>query len=237
VIALLLPMALAGAPERLAAGDYDGAATEWADQIDGGAHSADLYYDLGVALYRGGHLGPAICAWQRAAWLSPRDADVRVNLSRATGQTVDAVAPPSEPAWTRWAGPGELGWLGVLGLGGGVLGLAAGVAARRRPALAWVVSGIGVGSALLAAPLCVGANHRLAALETPVGVVLEPAVQVRSTGAGGVVLFELHEGTSVRVREVLQDQVQIELEDGRRGWMPDAALGVVDPGAPAPRPG
>lgn len=237
MIALLLPMALAGAPEQLASGDYDGAATAWADQIDAGAHSADLYYDLGVALYRGGHLGQAICAWQRAAWLSPRDGDVRVNLSRASAQTTDALTPPSEPVWARWIGPAELGWLGSLAVGLGVLGLAAGVAARRRPGIAWSAAATGLFGIALGAPLCLGANARIHALETPVAVVLEPQVPVRSTGAGGVVLFELHEGTSVRVREALQDQVQIELEDGRRGWMPAAALGVVDPGAPAPRPG
>jgi hypothetical protein len=54
--------------------------------------------------------------------------------------------------------------------------------------------------------------------------------------AGGVVLFTLHAGAEVNVRERVGAQALIALPDDRVGWVPLHTLGLVDPRLPFPSP-
>jgi len=67
-------------------------------------------------------------------------------------------------------------------------------------------------------------------------VVLTDEVSARSEGAGGVVLFTLHAGAEVTVRERVGAQALIALPDDRVGWVPLDTLGLVDPRLPFPSP-
>jgi tetratricopeptide (TPR) repeat protein len=91
-VALALAMAARAqtrAPEEVFAagnaayesGDFDAAVAEYLRLVAQGAVHRDLYYNLGNAYYRGGDLGRAVLYYERALRLSPRDDDVRANLS------------------------------------------------------------------------------------------------------------------------------------------------------------
>ena len=51
-----------------------------------GTRSAALWFNLGNAHFKAGHVGNAIAAYRRAEQLTPRDADVRANLEFARRQ-------------------------------------------------------------------------------------------------------------------------------------------------------
>lgn len=225
-----LTLAHADPLDSWVAGDAAAAAEGWADQIDAGARSGDLHYDLGNALYREGDLAGAMVAWRRAQTLSPRDGDIQANLDHARKQTVDRLDPPSASPvlfWRTSLSPAEQGWAAtlLLSLVGCLL-----VAGRLRPlpvqipAVLAAVPGVLLAASTMASLADLGAT----------GVVLADS-PITSTASGGVVLFELHPGAEVAVGDRIQERVQVELPDGRRGWMELDALGVVDPRLPAPR--
>ncbi|MCB9746613.1 MAG: tetratricopeptide repeat protein [Alphaproteobacteria bacterium] len=239
MISLLLTwgaLALAGptpedAVEAYLAGDHVRSEAVGRELLEGGSVNADVYYNLGNALYRQGELAEAILAWRRAELLAPRDGDVRANLERARRETRDRLdRPPPEHVlfWRQSLSLSEQGWGAAL-----LLGLVGGLILVRRarpgapvaiPAALAVIPGV-----LLALSAVVEARELR---QQPGAVVLVQAVEVRSGGGSGVVLFELHAGAEVELREVVGEQAQIALPDGRRGWMSLAALGVVDPAEP-----
>jgi hypothetical protein len=219
---LLIALALAQTPPQTpeqawVEGDIATASTGWADRIDAGEVSGDLYYNLGNALVVQGRSPEAVLAYRRAQLLSPRDGDIHANLDHARRDTRDRIeaAPPLNPL-----SPREQGLLAA------VMFAAAGlIATRSRPAAA-VLTIPGVVAV-------VGTWLQISAFGSS-AVVLADA-EVRSAGGGGVALFELHPGAEVALEQQVGDMSQVALPDGRRGWMPSAALGVIDPRLPAPR--
>lgn len=222
---LILGLALAGDAAWLE-GDVPRAAEQWADRIDAGEVSGDLYYNLGNAHYLQGEVPKAILSWRRAELLSPRDGDIASNLERARRSTQDRieVRRPNALLSVR-----ELGGLGALLLG--LCGLI-GVVWRLRPSFPALVPALFTGAPGLAVLLAM--VWRLQGFGAA-AVVLSEQVQVRSAGGGGVALFELHAGAEVLLEQQLGSMSQIALPDGRRGWMPTADLGVIDPRLLAPR--
>ncbi len=225
-------------------GDYASAEVAWreviaADQVDG-----HVLYDLGNALWRQGRLGASILAWRQAQVLLPRDPDVRANLRHARAQARDAIEPvghvPTIFFWQHSVALGESAILGALLLGF-ALGALAWLRWRRRrrgdgalefgslrPAA--VTAGV-IGLLLLVSTMLTAR----ALQASPGAVVLLPDVAGRSAvGADGVELFVLHEGAEVRALEIDANHVLLGLPDGRRGWVPQAAVGLVRPGDPFP---
>jgi tetratricopeptide (TPR) repeat protein len=65
-----------------------------------GTHSAALWFNLGNAHFKAGHVGDAIAAYRRAEQLAPRDADVRANLEFARRQVSGPTLHSSWPQRT-----------------------------------------------------------------------------------------------------------------------------------------
>ena len=219
-------LALAGdANEAWAAGDHATALSEWEHQIEEGDRSGDLYYNVGNAHYQLGELPEAILAWRSAQLLSPRDGDIEANLASVRKLTTDRIepAPSRSPVlfWRTSLSAAEQGWAACLLM-----------AAFWAICVLWRFRrvSLGIPAVLTGVPgllLTVSTLQTLGELGTA-GVVLAEA-EVRSTASGGVVLFELHPGAEVQLGDGLGDNVLVSLPDGRKGWMPAASLGVVDP--------
>lgn len=80
---------------RAEAKDWPGAAAALQDAVTTLPASADLYFDLGVALSRSGRDGEAIAAYRRAVAIDPADARAWNNLGHSlsrTGQLTEARA-------------------------------------------------------------------------------------------------------------------------------------------------
>ncbi|MEY3211279.1 MAG: hypothetical protein RIT28_1760 [Pseudomonadota bacterium] len=239
-ILLTLGLATAGEPVEdalaaLVAGDYAEATRLHVAAVNAGEVSGDVYYNLGVSLYREDAIPEAILAWRRAAVLAPRDGDILLNLDHARRRTQDRVEAPALDSWMFWRSSfsfSEQGWAAALCLS--ALG-ALGALWRLRPD-----APVGIPALLIGVPavaFCVSTAAELQALgDRPDAVVLVTEIPVRSEGAGGVVLFTLHAGAEVNVRERVGAQALIALPDDRVGWVPFDTLGLVDPRLPFPSP-
>ena len=220
-------------------GDQRGAIHHFVQTLEAGGRHPATYHGLGNALYRGGHVGPAIAAWRRGLHLAPRNGDIAANLDLAQHQTRDRLtAPASHREAFFWASAFSPREMGLLASACAAAGLVIAVVARirrsrsglsqpRRTAVwTWVLLAI---SALLAASTLDTLDHRQGA------VVVVTEVSARSTlGPDGVDLFVLHEGAEVTVGDTAQGHTLIELSDGRKGWLSSRALISTDPVASFP---
>lgn len=217
-------------------GDFAAAIEAYEAVLSAGYEGADLYYNLGNAYYKAGELGPSILMWERARKRAPADTDVQANLELARSLTADAVEPlprfwliSAVSWWVRLIPRGPLivvvatGWLLLTG------GVAARILTRADPARrlgAWVAVGgaaivLVLGTNLLVRELGLGAAER--------AVILETAVPVRSAPAADddLTLFEVHEGTVVRIDRRAGEWAEIVLADGKVGWAPIAVMGII----------
>ncbi|MBO7623458.1 MAG: tetratricopeptide repeat protein, partial [Bacteroidales bacterium] len=181
------------------------------------------------AWFKDGNVPKAILNYERALKLNPSYDDARFNLEFARTQIQDRIEEVPEfvlAAWGRkmcyklssnvWAVLFIVFLAGALAMLLMFL-LSSGRGARR----AGFFSAIGL---FLVALLCLDfaywqySDYR----KTDSAIVMVPVSSVKSSPSSGVDakdLFVLHEGTKVRILDEAGDWMNIELADGRQGWM------------------
>jgi tetratricopeptide (TPR) repeat protein len=210
-------------------GDYAAAIEAYEAVLASGFESADLHYNLGNANFKAGRLGRAILGWERALAARPGAPDAAANLELARSLTADDVRPLprfwllSVASWWVDLVPGTA--LVAL-VGAGWLALSAGLAARIL-AHGRSARSLGTWTALGGTLVVLVLGTNLAVRELGIGrperaVILAEVVPVRSAPAGddNLTLFEIHEGTRVRVDRRTDAWAEIVLDDGKVGWVP-----------------
>jgi len=81
-------------------GQYPDAVAAYSRFLESGRTSAALWFNLGNASYKAGHLGQALVSYRRAERLAPRDPDIQANL-RFTRTQVQGGPPAPDPLWRR----------------------------------------------------------------------------------------------------------------------------------------
>lgn len=200
-----------------------------------GLSSADLEYNWGNACFKAGHLGGAILHYEKALKRNPSMKDARYNLEMANAQTVDDIeaVPAFLPAvWIRNLGyvlPSDV-WA-VLFLLLLALSLAGALLYFFAPEL-WRKIGFFAGlAALLLSFVCLAyARAQASAFDREQeAIVLRSVAEVKSSPSEDNVsnLFVLHEGTKVKLLDTVGEWKNIELSDGRQGWMRTRELGII----------
>ncbi len=161
------------------------------------APSAGAYRNLGNAAWLGGDVAKALLAWERAAWIDPRDADVRNNLQfareiaqlEAPDLTWGEIASTWLPVdWWAWLACGSL-WFAVS------LAVLPAVLRLRKSGWQQAFMAIGLGIFLLSLPANFGAVTR-----TNLGLVLGAETPLRLTPtAEGEPATKLAAGEPARV--------------------------------------
>lgn len=216
-------------------------ASLYAALVDGGANTAAIHFNLGNARFQAHMLGPAIASYLRAMRASPGDDRVLRNLAHARSQVSDRF----ERAGSTTLLESVATWWHVLS-----------TASRLRlAAVAWVLLWLLVGLRILRPRLFAGEGAALAfrlgsgaaalvgvvlaitvaadlALEhfRPRGVIVEDGVIVRKgNGEGFEPQFQesLGEGVEFRVLDQRPGWVQIELPNGRSGWIREGEAEVI----------
>ena len=217
-------------------GDYQSALKDWEDVRATGLMSKELYYNLGNAYFKTGEIAPAILWYERALRLDPSDADIRYNLDYARALTQDRIDEVPEIFFEQWGHaicyllPSNT-WA-VLGLvflaltvTCALLFLLGSTAGRRK-------SGFFLGIAFLLLSLLgwdFAQWQRTEALRQDQAIVMRPVSSVKSSPSADASkdLFILHEGTKVRILDNVGGFSNIELADGRQGWIPAQDLEVI----------
>ena len=217
--------------------DYQAAQSAWSACVDQGIHNADLFYNLGNAEYRLGHVGQAIWAYESALQLAPTNTDYQANLQYAQKQIVDKVeaSDNGNPVliflWhahhfltvnQQFAVMGALAWLaGIL--------IMVFIFVKR----AVVRSGILVtlfAMAFFACVLGLDAGFKLYSLVSDkfAIVVVKSADVMSGPGDKYQVLHELHEGTRVDVREVRDSWVSVRIGENINGFLKADQVRIVE---------
>ena len=217
-------------------GNWNAARKAWSDLLALGIESPELYCNLGDACYKQDDLAHAILYYERALKLDPSYADARYNLSFAQEQVQDKIEAVPEfflEQWGRkacWLLPSDTWAVLFLVLLAVTLGcvllflLGRSVAARRGGFIAGIV-------ALLLALLCLDFAfwQRTDYRKADSAIVTRAVTTVQSSPGSDSAkdLFVLHEGTKVKVLDAVGTWRNIELADGRQGWLPDSDLEVI----------
>jgi tetratricopeptide (TPR) repeat protein len=213
-------------------GRYDDAAAAYEQAAAGGVGSAPLWFNLGNAWLKSGDVGRAIAAYERARRLAPRDPDVAANLGFARDEAkVDETPAPLAarllvPLAFRATGDellllGSVAWWLLFLLLAGARLWPRGQRALVRTAIAAGVLLAVAGSA--AAYRVTTVDRRATAV-----VTAKDAVTVRfEPSANGTAHFEAPAGTVLDVLASRDDWLQVERDDGVRGWVERSALTML----------
>lgn len=214
--------------DAYAAGQWEEARSAWLQIEAQGLETPDLYTNIGDACYKLGDLGLAVLWYERALKLNPSDRTARYNLEfvqRSLQDKIDEVPEFFLKGWLRkigWWMPSDA-WA-VLFLVLLALTLAALLLFALSERSGWRKTGFF--SAIVLFLLAMGAltaslSQKRSYFRTDRAVILSAVVSASSSPGGSAAkdLFVLHEGTCVKLLEEIGGWCNIELSDGRQGWI------------------
>jgi len=220
------------ANEEYKAGNFKDAIRLYKGLLQGsGTKAADIQYNLGNSYFKLHEYGMAIASYRRAKRLAPRDQDIFANLRFAREMKRDKI---DQPRSTELMGEVFFFHYGTSRTEAETIFLCGYFAAaitggiylfRKKKPLRWLTLGA------LVVALTFGAStglrwYRTATPNEAVVVVKETDVH---TGPGDnyMVSFDLHDGTEVTTRKSDNGWYQVELPDGRRGWIRESHLEII----------
>lgn len=215
----------------------------WADAIDdyrlisdSGMESASLYCNTGNAYYKDGNVPMAILFYERALKLDPSYQDARFNLDLLNDLIQDRIEPVPElilTAWTKklcyitdsdgWA----VSFIVCLAVFFGLvllflLGRSSG--ARRTGFFCGIV-------VMIFAAMSLGFSiwQKNDYTKADQAIVTRPVTSVKSSPSAEASkdLFILHEGTKVTIVDQVGEWTNVELADGRQGWLQKGDIEII----------
>ena len=215
----------------------------WADAISDyqmissmGLESASLYCNTGDAFFKDGNVPMAILYYERALKLDPSYDDARYNLDLLNSTIQDRIDPVPEFVLKAWAREicyimDSNAWtvcffvLFAFTLAMALLFLLAPTVGGRR-------TGFFTGIVLLLLAvfsLCFSVWQKNDYMKAEGAIVMRPVTSVKSSPSAEASkdLFILHEGTKVKIIDQVGSWNNIELADGRQGWIPSGDIETI----------
>ena len=247
ILLLMIPIASSAAenyPDSLWNAANEAYAQErWEDAVndytaiaEASMESAPLWCNLGSAWYKSGNLGKAIFCYERALKLDPSYEDARYNLELLNAMKLDRLESVPELILATWMK--NLGrtldsdsWAVcflvflVLTLAMVLLFILGSSATSRR---AGFFTGV-VCLLLAVASLSFSLWQKNEYMKADKAIIMKPVSSVKSSPSGDSAkdLFVLHEGTKVQVLDNVGGWSNIELSDGRQGWLPSSDIEII----------
>jgi tetratricopeptide (TPR) repeat protein len=224
------------ANEAYAQENWNAAIKDYQAIADASVESAALWCNMGSAWYKSGNLGKAIVCYERALKLDPSYEDARYNLELLNSIKLDRIESVPEliiATWTKkigrlldsnaWA-VCFLVFLAVALAMTLLFVLGSSVTSRR------VGFFTGIVFVLFAfASLSFSIWQKNAYMKADVAIVVKPVSSVKSAPSGDSAkdFFVLHEGTKVKIVDSVGGWYNIELTDGRQGWLPSSDIEII----------
>lgn len=215
-------------------GRFQDAAAAYEKILGYGIGDPRVLYNLANAYFKMGRLGAAILHYERALRLDPSDGDVRDNLEYARGLIRDIVTEAEIPYPVKVVKNFLDGlstdlvtalFLAVYFAAGGLVGaLPLSRAYATRRALGYGAAAAGL--AVIVMGLALG--HKIEQTTAARAIVMEDKVNVLSgPAADNTVLFTVHEGARLEVRNRRDGWYQVSLPNAMSGWVPSTAVEQV----------
>ena len=215
----------------------------WADAVADyelisgmGLESAALYYNTADAYFKDGNISKAILFYERALRLDPSYEDARYNLELLNNTIQDRIDPVPDFILRVWAKDicyvmDSDAWavcflvLLALTLALALLFILGATAAGRR---AGFFTGI-VTLLLAVASLSFSLWQKNDYMSADDAIVMRPVTSVKSSPSSeaSADLFILHEGTKVRILDNVGNWYNVELADGRQGWILSKDIEII----------
>ena len=218
------------------AGLWQNSASAFEAIIASGIESAEVYYNAGNAYFKAGDYPKAILNYERALKADPSYKDARFNLEFVSSLVQDKIDEVPEfflRSWMRnlsyimssnaWAVLSLV--LLALTLAMALLFILGSTAGRRR-------TGFFTGIVLLLLfilSLSMSLWQKNDFEKADAAIVMVPVTSVKSSPSAESAkdLFVLHEGTKVRILDEVGSWRNIQLSDGREGWMKSSDMEVI----------
>ncbi len=215
----------------------------WADAADGyemisdmGLESAALYCNTGDAYFKDMNVPKAILYYERALKLDPAYSDARYNLELVNSGIQDRIDPVPEFVLKTWmkdicylmdSDAWAVSFLVFLALALSMtllFILSRSVAGRRTGFFTGIVMII-----FAASSLSFSIWQKNDCMKADEAIVMRPVTSVKSSPSGEASkdLFILHEGTKVKIIDTVGSWNNIELADGRQGWLPSGDIEII----------
>ncbi len=212
-------------------GKFSDAATAFQQVIDGGARTADAWFNLGNARFKAGQHGLAIAAYRQAEQLNPRDRALRKNLEfvrrKAAGGDAPLIVwwivPLRFATLNEWAGTTAC-FLTALFL---TLAACEWRGTRRSRGL--------IAALVMGTALCGGgaaASYCDVFLQKQAVVTARQATVRFGPLPDSQVAFQLNDGAELAVSDETGDWLQIRDPAGRSGWLKRDDVLVLRPSLP-----
>ena len=216
-------------------GAYEVAAKNYLQIVDGGEHSAELYYNLGNVYYKLNEIAPSIYYYEKALLLNPGDADIKNNLAYAKNMTLDAIEVMPETglakiynsatsyfSFEQWAYVSVA--LMLLFVFCYLLYYFLRYATYKRIAF---VSGIVFLFLAFATITITYSKYNIFSSDQP-AIVFDKEVVVKSEpNDTSAETFRLHEGTKVLILDELGEWKKIKIADGKTGWLDNKSIKIL----------
>lgn len=184
---------------------------------------AAVYYNLGNSYYRLNKIGPAVLNYERALHLDPNYKEAQDNLSLTQGRISNRIQGAEDIFfvrwWKLWTGSDKanmwaiisivlfLIWIGWLIASR--LGKTTAPGARIQIALA----------AILVLVLVLSYTAAMRRADSGQAVVMQQDTELMSAPREGKYQSLIPEGTTVRIEQSENNWVEVQLPDGRTGWI------------------
>lgn len=227
-------------PEQLAAEaakaynvkQYPEAIAKYEKIIDGGYESYALYYNLGNAYYRNNEAAQAILYYEKALKMAPNNEDIKHNIEVANSNLIDKVEMVPELFYKRWwkhviniMDIDTLAFVNIVLLSLALILIALYISISNiiiRKISFWagisllLIFGVGV----LAASQ---RNHYLTTQHE--AVIFTQTVNIKSSpDENSKDIFVLHEGTKVKLLDVVAEWQEIRIANGSVGWIKNSDI-------------
>lgn len=208
-------------------GDYERAVEQYNAITDNGYDSWELRYNMGNAYYRLDNIGQSILNYERALRMAPGKKIIKDNLTLARRQTADNIEELPRMFLIEWALAFSQmmtfhGWLTLIAILA-LLGIAAlsvffissEYKTRKTAFIISVVLCIIIIFSVAGATI---SSHNTT--KDNEAIITSPLVVVKGSPDGkSIDKFVLHEGTKVTIGDEQDEWWQIEIADGKSGWI------------------
>ena len=212
-------------------GQYDLVIQEFESILSKNWDSPELYYNLGNAFYRVRNTAGAVWAFESCLKLSPTHEDAKYNLRLANLKVIDRIDLPEAPIYLKWYlsikeqfTPST--WINIslfIFLIFSIIMTASQMTSssilqhlRESIIVVFFVS-------LFLTIHSIWTDNSLS-----LGVIYTTKVEAHSEpNVFSTRLFEVHEGLRVSINQAVDDWVEIELLDGKTGWIENNQLRLI----------
>ena len=212
-------------------GQYDLAIQEFESILSNNWDSPELYYNLGNAFYRVGNTAGAVWAFESCLKLSPTHEDAKYNLRLANLKVIDRMDLPEPPIYLKLYlsikeqfTPST--WINITLF---IFLIFSIIMTASRMTSSLILQNL-KGSIILI--FFISLFFTIHSIWTDnslnLGVIYVTIVDAHSEpNVFSTRLFEVHEGLKVSINQIAHEWVEIELLDGKTGWIENNQIRVI----------